>query len=168
MQVRVTNDAPSRRPAGRRRTDASGSGSSSRGTGAATATGAVEPVRSPFLQILDEILPAGAVGAADLHELWHKLPDIERELLDHPSNANLARYKEVVIAIARETLRRNTRVKKIRRKNRSGELIELSVVEFIDERLQKMAHMMTAPGNSAYFMLKTVEEIRGALLDVRE
>ena len=44
----------------------------------------------------------------------------------------------------------------------------MSVVEFIDERLQKMAHMMTAPGNSAYFMLKTVEEIRGILLDVRE
>ncbi|MEQ9365264.1 MAG: DUF327 family protein [Leptospirales bacterium] len=171
MQVRLTTDQPRRRTSegpGRRKTSASGSGLGASGTGESTAAGAVEAVRSPFLQILDEILPAGQVGAADLHQLWKQLPELERELLDHPSNANLSRYKELVIAIARETLRKNTRVKKIRRKNRKGEMIELSVVEFIDDRLQKMAHMMTAPGNSAYFMLKTVEEIRGALLDVRE
>jgi len=38
----------------------------------------------------------------------------------------------------------------------------------IDERLQKMALMMQARGNSAFSMLRTVEEIRGILLDMRD
>lgn len=165
MQVRLTTDGPARRRTG----VADAKKRSASGAGRASSSGeSVDAVRSPFLQILDEILPPSRLESRDLHQLWEQLPDLERELLDHPSNANLARYKELVIAIARETLRTNTRIKKIRRKNRKGELIEMSVVEFIDERLQKMAHMMTAPGNSAYFMLKTVEEIRGILLDVRE
>ncbi|MCR9142554.1 MAG: YaaR family protein [bacterium] len=168
MQVRLTTDSPRRKPTGRTRAGSSESGLGASSAGSTSAAAPVEAVRSPFLQILDEILPVHQTGTADLHTLWKQLPELERELMDHPSNANLARYKELVIAIARETLRKNTRVKKIRRKNRKGEMIELSVVEFIDDRLQKMAHMMTAPGNSAYFMLKTVEEIRGALLDVRE
>lgn len=166
MQVRVTNDPATQRRKPLRKSGAGASGTS--GSSSAGATAAVAADASPFLQILEEVVPSGQVGTADLHELWKDLPDAERELLEQPSNANLARYKELVIAIARETLRKNTRIRKIRRRNRQGEVIELSVVEFIDERLQKMANMMTAPGNSAYFMLKTVEEIRGALLDVRE
>lgn len=152
----------------RRRTGKAGAGARE---GASTSSVAsTAPVqKSPFEEILDEVLPAERTGATgDLHSLWKSLPDAERELMNHPSNANLYRYRDIVIAIARETLRRNTRVKKLRRRNRHGDVIELSVVEFVDERLQKMANLMHAPGNSAFLMLKTVEEIRGALLDVRE
>ena len=154
MQVRLTTDTNYRRSKG---------GSISRPEKSEGVA------RSPFLQILDEVLPPEKVGAdGDLHELWQELPDVERELLNHPSNENLRRYRDVALGIARATLRRNARVKKIRRRNRKGEMIELSLVEFVDDRLQKMAHMLSAPGNSAWFMLKTVEEIRGMLLDVRE
>ncbi len=163
MQVRTlsTNDRELRRRTGK---------SGTREGSAASRTSATAPVqKSPFEEILDEVLPAERAGAPnDLHSLWKSLPDAERELMDHPSNANLYRYRDLVIAIARETLRRNARVKKLRRRNRHGDVIELSIVEFVDERLQKMANLMHAPGNSAFLMLKTVEEIRGALLDVRE
>ena len=163
MQVRLTNDSGVRRRSG------AGVGTKrSSGSDGAGATTPVSAERSPFLDILEEVIPSNRPESRDLHALWKSLPETERELLEHPSNANLARYRELVFAIARQTLRQNTRIKKIRRKNRKGELVELSVVEFIDDRLQRMAAMMSAPGNSAFFMLKTVEEIRGALLDVRE
>jgi hypothetical protein len=124
--------------------------------------------KTPFQQILDDILPPERIDARDLNHLWSDLPEAERQLLAKASEENLKRYRDLVFAIARETLKRNTRIKKIRRKTRSGDTVELTVVEFLDDRLQKMANLIHAPGNSAFQMLKTVEEIRGALIDVRE
>lgn len=139
--------------------------SEARKTGAGA--GAVQE-KSPFQQIIDEVLPSDGPEGAELNQLWRELPLAERDLLDHPSNENLARYKDLVFDIARETLRRNAKVVKLRRRNSKGEMVELSLVEFVDLRLQKMATIITSSGNSAFQLLKTVEEIRGALLDVRE
>ena len=123
---------------------------------------------SPFEQILNEVLPAGGPSTGDLHQFWQDLPWAERSLLDHPSEENLQNYRRIVLGIARETLRANTRLRKITRRNRAGEELQLTVVEFIDERLQRMANMIHSKRNSAFQLLKTVEEIRGVLFDARE
>ena len=130
--------------------------------------GAASATRSPFMQILEEVLSPDAADTGDLRELWSQLPDAERELLEHQSDANLRAYREIVRAIAAASLKKNMHVKKIRRKNRAGEMVELSIVQVVDERLQKMALMMQSPGNSAFQMLRAVEEIRGMLIDTRD
>ena len=89
-------------------------------------------------------------------------------MINTPSDENLNRYRELVIGIARATLARNVTVQKLRRKNSRGETVELNIVQIVDQRIQKMAIMMHSRGNSAFNILRTVEEIRGILFDARE
>ncbi len=155
-----------RRDERRLRHTAAGSSGAGRATPSAPAASPAAP--NNFQQILDEVLPASRPASHDLKQLWSELPEAERALIEKQSDQNLARYRELVRAIARETLKQNVRLKKIRKRNRHGDEIELSVVEFIDDRLQRMANLIHAPGNSAFQILKAVEEIRGILIDVRE
>jgi len=134
-------------------------------SGSAVAT---EPVRSPFLDILEEILPVSDLTNQDLHELWAELPDIEKKLIENPSTENLGRYRTTVMEIARQTLQKNVRVKQLFRKNRHNEKVELNIIEILDERLHKMALMIQSPENSAFSILKGLDEIRGLLLDIQE
>ncbi|MBX7059236.1 MAG: YaaR family protein [Leptospirales bacterium] len=144
-----------------------GAASGASQTGAQTAASGVRS-GSSFQEILEEVMPAQRSETRDLKQLWSELPEAERQLIEKQSDENLQRYKQLVAAIARETLRRNTRIRKIRRRSRSGDEVELSIVEFVDERLQRMANLIHSRGNSAFQILKAVEEIRGILIDVRE
>ena len=157
MQIKVTND-----PVYRKRPESRKSGKSE------SSKDVTGEKKSPFMEILEEVLPQDRVENRDLHDLWAELPDAEKELLNHPDDENLRRYRELVIGIAKATLDRNVRVKKLRRKNSQGETVELNIIEVIDNRIQKMAIMMHSRGNSAFNILKTVEEIRGILFDARE
>ena len=161
MQVRVTQ--PDNRKTGKTRSDKARNKS-----GGGSTTAVAESASSPFMRILEEVLPSSNPENAELQELWANLPDAEKNLLDHPSNENLYKYRDLVKKIALVTLQRNMRVVKLRRKNRHGEMVELTVVEILNEKLQKMALVMRSPGNSAFMMLRTVEEIRGLLIDVRD
>lgn len=154
MQVRVTTDAEVADI--RRKSTAKKSPRSS----------AVHPESSPFLSILEEVLPTDS-NNGPLQQLWENLPGLERDLLDHPSNENFRKYRETVREIAKETLRINVQAKKLQFKRRSQEY-EHTVIHVIDQRLQKMALVMLSPENSAFALLKSVEEIRGLLLDMRE
>lgn len=157
MQIKVTND-----PLFRKKSETRKSGRSEK------AGAAADEKKSPFLEILEEVLPQKQVENRDLHELWSDLPGAEKDLINHPSEENLNRYRDLVIGIARATLARNVHVKKLRRKNSQGETVELNVVQVVDQRIQKMAIMMHSRGNSAFNILRTVEEIRGILFDARE
>lgn len=156
MQIKITNDPLFRKKA------------ESRKSGRAESSAAAGEKKSPFLEILEEVLPQDRVENRDLHELWRDLPDAEKDLINHPSEENLRRYRDLVVGIAKATLARNVHIKKMRRKNSKGETVELSVVEVVDQRIQKMAIMMHSRGNSAFNILRTVEEIRGILFDARE
>ncbi len=156
MQIKITSD-----PLNRKRSEA-------RKSSRPEKSESVDLKKSPFLEILEEVLPQERAENRDLHQLWRDLPGAEKQLINHPSDENLKLYRELVIGIARATLDHNVRVKKMRRKNSQGETVELNVIEVIDSRVQKMAIMMHSRGNSAFHILKTVEEIRGILFDARE
>ena len=156
MQIRITD------------TNTPRTGTATRGrTGK---TGAARPAaeRSPFLQVLDDILAPQEAGNTELHELWSRLPETERDMLDNPSEKNFVTYRELVRNIARETLRKNVQVVKKERRSKHGETVELRYIKIIDQRLQQMALMIQSPSNSAFAMLRAAEEIRGMLLDSRE
>ena len=130
-------------------------------------TAAVQGEGNSFLNILEEVLPSSIEGNQNLHELWSMLPEREKNLIENPSNKNLEDYREVVRQIASQTLNKNVRLKKIYRKNRRNEKVELHVIEYLDSRIQKMAVMMHSRENSAFNILKTLDEIRGILLDLK-
>ena len=156
MQIRLTSETDLRR----RNTQKTAASSSSRGGQA--------PKASSFQNIMDEVLPPDLEANLDLNRLWKELPQAERGLLGHCSQENLERYRKIVIQIARMTLKKNVSLKKITQRKPHGKIIELSVVEYIDERLQKMLALLRAPQNSAFAMLKSIEEIRGILMDIRQ
>lgn len=122
---------------------------------------------TPFQQILETVLPPDDVESYDMLALWNELPDIERKVIEFPTDENLDYYKDLVKRIAAATLKKNTSVKKLKRKNQRGETFELSVMQIIDKRLQQMTNMMHSPRNSAFQLLSTLNEIRGLLLDIR-
>ena len=134
-----------------------------------TATGwSTESKSSPFLDILNEVLPAETADAADLNRLWSELPDAEQGLLNHPSQENLLYYKELVRKILSATLKLNTRVEIVNRKGKgTGEKVELRYVKIIDERIDQMAGLIRSKRNAAFGLLKALEGVRGILLDLR-
>lgn len=124
--------------------------------------------KSPFLQILEEVLPHDDVSLKDLNELFSRLPEAEKNLIDSQTEENLNIYKQLIRAIARETLQHNMKVEKHFKKNRSNQTVELSVVRIADERLHQMTLLIRSKNNTAFSILKTMQEIRGLLLDARE
>lgn len=155
MQVRLTTDTDLRKRNANRKKDS-----------AAAAPPAMQ--KTPFLEILDEVLPAETPQNDELHGLWSSLPDAEKRLLEQPSEFNLKTYRDTVRSIARLTLKQNMRVKKIQRRTRQGEMVELNTVEILDDRLQKMALMMQSKNNSAFSLMARLDEIRGLLIDLRD
>ena len=131
------------------------------------AKGGAGPKANSFQSMMDEVLPPEQETNLDLNRLWKELPDVERDLLGHSSQENLDRYRKIVIQIAKMTLKKNVSFKKIKQRKAQGKWVELSVVEYVDERLQKMIGLLRAPQNSAFAMLKSIEEIRGILMDLR-
>ncbi|MBI40135.1 MAG: hypothetical protein CMF59_11080 [Leptospiraceae bacterium] len=156
MQVRTNYGDDLKRTGSRKGQKASSTGTAS------------EKKSSPFLDILNEVLPAENADAAELNRLWSDLPETEQKLLNHPSQENLLYYKELVRRILSATLRLNTRVEHVHRKGKgTGEKVELRYVRILDERIDQMAGLIRSKRNAAFGLLKALEGVRGILLDLR-
>ncbi len=122
---------------------------------------------SSFQVMMDEVLPLNEDSNIDLNRLWKALPQTERTLLEYPSPENLKIYQKLILQIANTTIKKNTLIRKMKKiRPNKGNQVELSVVSFIDKRLQNMANIMHSPKNSAFTILKNIEEIRGMLRDI--
>jgi uncharacterized protein YaaR (DUF327 family) len=154
MQIRTTTDREVRSRSHRRL----------RPEGAAPS--AVSGEVSGFQEILNTVLPAQQEETRDLHRLWSALPAAERSLIENPSAENLKTYRELVRSIAREILKSNMRVTKLRRKVRGND-VELNVLEIIDDRLHRMMMALQSKSNTGFQILRNLDEIRGLLMDLR-
>lgn len=154
MQIRSTTDRDLRRT--QRRKSSSDS----------KATTAVGQEVSGFQEILDSVLPQETIESRDLHRLWSELPNLERQLIEDQSPENLKVYRELVKAIANQLLKDNVKVAKLKRRVKGGD-VELSVVQIIDERLHRMMIMLQSNENTAFQILRNLDEIRGLLMDLR-
>ncbi|MBL8021267.1 MAG: DUF327 family protein [Leptospirales bacterium] len=157
MQVRLKTETEiKRRGLGTNRPSSSGS------------TAGISSERSGFLDLLAEVIPANSPEQSSLQGLWAQMPEAERDLLQNQSQDNIARYQELIRSIARQTLEQNVRVDKLMGRGRLTKTEkELSTIRILDERLQQMAILMQAPGNSAFALLQKLAEIRGMLMDMR-
>jgi|JI8StandDraft_1071087.scaffolds.fasta_scaffold26864_3 uncharacterized protein YaaR (DUF327 family) len=121
-----------------------------------------------FLDLLESIAPKNKEETKDIHDLWKELPGIERDLIDDRSPINLTRYKNQVNSLLKAILLTNNSIKTqytpIRGSNAKK---EFSHIEYFDEKLKLLAETITHPQNSAFQILKQLDNIKGFLLDIQ-
>ncbi len=122
---------------------------------------------SEFLAILNEILPASDVSNLDLHGLWEKLPQAEKDVIDNPSSKNLEIYKEIVRGILKQSLNRIFTPESMEHKSRTKGLVKHDYLKILDEKLHIMTLTIQSENNSAFRILKQLEDIRGLLIDIK-
>ena len=119
-----------------------------------------------FFDILESIVPSTEEGTRELNELWKDLPDIEKALIANPNHKNLREYKEHIKQIAKLILKKNHKVIQAPTRGRN-DTKDIRYVKIVDEKLDILANTMFSPTNSAFNILKQLDEIRGLLIDLK-
>lgn len=124
-------------------------------------TGSVSPTSSTFAQELSTSLASAVQGT--LQDLMDDLRDQEQRFLDQQNLYEMGRYKTLVQKILRLLLDEGTETRTLKRSRRDR--ADFMVVDIINERLLEMSRAITG-GNRAFQLMKTIEEIRGLILDL--
>ncbi len=96
--------------------------------------------------------------------LMSDLSEQEKRFLDRQTPYELNRYKALVKEILKTILEGSLRVTPLKRQRRDR--ADFAVIEEINSKLLAMSEAVTR-NNRAFDLLKTVEEIRGLLLDLQ-
>ncbi len=102
-----------------------------------------------------------------IEELMTDLQDQEKRFLDSQSLYELEKYKILLKKILKMILENGFESRRLdltSREKRMGK-VEKTVIDKIDENLIKLAQMITR-SSDAFDLLKTIEEIRGLVLDL--
>ncbi len=119
-----------------------------------------------FLDILESIVPSNHENTRALNELWKDLPELEKALISNPNHKNLSEYKKHIKQIAELILKKNYKVIQAPTRGRN-DTKDIRYVKIIDEKLDLLANTMFSPTNSAFGILKQLDEIRGLLIDLK-
>ena len=99
-----------------------------------------------------------------VEELMTDLKDQEKKFLDAQSLYELEVYKALVKKILKMILDSGFKTRKLKQTYRDGNSQKM-VLDKIDENLIKLSQMITK-SNDAFNLMKTIEEIRGLILDL--
>jgi uncharacterized protein YaaR (DUF327 family) len=124
------------------------------------------PSNQTFLDILESIVPSNQESTRELNELWKDLPDLEKALIANPNHKNLSEYKEHIKQIAQLILKKNHKVIQVPSRGRN-DTKDIRYVKILDDKLDLLANTMFSPTNSAFAILKQLDEIRGLLIDLK-
>jgi len=119
-----------------------------------------------FDELIEELIPEKK--EPELNRLWKELPEVEKQLIENPTEENLEKYKELVKNIAEILIKRNMKIESIKRRTNSGKEVILSYVKVIDNKLHKMMLTIQSKKNTAFEILRNLKEIRGLLLDLKQ
>ncbi|TGN20312.1 YaaR family protein [Leptospira idonii] len=119
-----------------------------------------------FLEILESIVPSDQENTKELNELWKDLPDLEKALIANPNHSNLKEYKEHIKQIAQLIMKKNHKVMQAPTRGRNDNK-DIRYVKVLDEKLDLLARTMFSPNNSAFAILKQLDDIRGLLIDIK-
>ena len=98
-----------------------------------------------------------------IEELLQDLKDQEKRFVDQQTEYELNRYKALLQKIIKSILSEGLREKVLKRKKKNwGDMV---VIEKIDAKLLEITGAITRQ-NKAFNLLKTMEEIRGLILDL--
>jgi uncharacterized protein len=127
-----------------------------------------EKPKFSFNELLEEIAPSNQESTRDINLLWKDLPDLERNLIHTRSPIALENYKEHIKILLTTILAKNVRVgKSFTPIKGSTAKKEFSHLEYINSKLKLLAETITHPQNSAFQILKQLDNIKGFLLDVK-
>ena len=99
-----------------------------------------------------------------IDELMRDLRDHERRFMDSQSQYDMARYKALVQKILKSILEESVEIKTVRRFRRDNRA-DFTVAEIVNQKLLELSRSVTA-GSPAFKLMKTMEEIRGLILDM--
>jgi len=119
-----------------------------------------------FDELIEELIPEKK--EPELNRLWKDLPDVEKLLIENPTEEHLEKYKQIVKNIAEILVKRNMKIESIKRRTSSGKEVILSYVKVIDDKLHKMMLAIQSKKNTAFEILRNLKEIRGLLLDLKQ
>jgi uncharacterized protein YaaR (DUF327 family) len=119
-----------------------------------------------FDELIEELIPEKK--EPELNRLWKELPDVEKQLIENPTEEHLEKYKQIVKNIAKILVKRNMKIESIKRRTSSGKEVILSYVKVIDDKLHKMMLAIQSKKNTAFEILRNLKEIRGLLLDLKQ
>ena len=91
------------------------------------------------------------------------LRDQEKRFLEQQNLYEMGCYKALVQKILKLLLEEGTETRTLKRSRRDR--ADFTVVDIINDRLLEMSKAITT-GNRAFQFMKTIEEIRGLLLDL--
>jgi len=98
-----------------------------------------------------------------IDELMEDLKDQEKRFLDKQTEHELLRYKALVQKIIKQIIAEGLQEKTLKRKKKNwGDYV---IIEKINTKLLDLTNAITRQ-NKAFNLLKTVEEIRGLILDL--
>jgi uncharacterized protein YaaR (DUF327 family) len=98
-----------------------------------------------------------------LDDMMRDLKDQERRFIDSQSLYEMNRYKAMVQKILKSILEESIETKSVKRLRRDK--ADFTVAQIINQKLLELTREVT-DGNPAFRLMKTMEEIRGLILDL--
>ena len=127
-----------------------------------TGSGRVESKEKTFQAELKQVVSVDLEGS--LEEILGELQDQEKRFMDQQTPWEMNRYKAMVQKILKMILDDSIVVHTIKRRRRDNRA-DWTVAEVINGKLLEISEALTR-GNTAFNTMKTMEEIRGLLLDL--
>jgi uncharacterized protein YaaR (DUF327 family) len=116
-----------------------------------------------FESILTEAVHTETDRAVDA--AMNDLTEQERRFLDHQNDYELNRYKILLQKILKTLVSDSYRSKVIERRSRNR--ADFLIINQINEKVDSIAKMLVSKDNKAFSLMKTMEEIRGLIYDLR-
>jgi uncharacterized protein YaaR (DUF327 family) len=113
-----------------------------------------------------ELQNAVAFNFADnIDELLEDLSEQEKRFMDTQSEYEMGKYKALIKKILKSILDEGVKVQSLKRPPSKSGKAPMVIVREIDEKLLAVSQAVTRH-NRAFNMMKTIEEIRGLILDL--
>ena len=115
-----------------------------------------------------ELLLQEGGAIVELRELWQSLADAETELIQKQNQGNLTEYKNLIRKICLLTIKKNTKVRNLSRKNAAGQKQKYQLIKVINGKLNALTLLLFGKENKAFQLYRTFAEIRGLILDISQ
>ena len=100
--------------------------------------------------------------------LLNDLRDQEKRFLDAQSQYELGKYKQLLQKVLRMLSSDNYQTQIITRPRRRGiEKEPYRIISLINEKVDELGRILVSKENKAFALLRTLEEIRGLILDLK-
>lgn len=157
-------DRSGRLGGGTDRVGGEGGGSAAKPHGIAAASGVGQ---RPFVEALERAGEAAAPTPADLYDLLRRIDASARALVDRPTPATLAEFRDLVREFVRGVVDRSFKVAEVPSIRFAENQKVFIIARKVDAALEALASEVLSGRADALSILARTDEIRGLLLDLR-